>query len=106
MDYFVKRPLPPRVAGERDSKLDCPRSLVTLTRSASEGVKALPRLRFGLVWNVSFLAAGSIANDMDRNHWVARPRAQHRPGREATRSRAMRIQSAQRLPVQQMRDLN
>ena len=37
------------------------RSLVTLTRSTSQAVNALPHLHFGLVWNVSFLAAGRIA---------------------------------------------
>ena len=42
--------------------LYCPRLLMALTRSASEGVNPLPRLRFGLVWNVPLLAAGSIIN--------------------------------------------
>src|SRR5665213_17663 len=33
---------------------------MTPTRSASEGVNSLPRLRFGLVWKVPFSTAGSI----------------------------------------------
>jgi hypothetical protein len=42
-------------------KLYCTRRLRTLTRSVSEGVKPLPRLHFGLVRDVSSLAARSIA---------------------------------------------
>ncbi len=39
----------------------CTWPLGTLTRCVSEGVKPLPRLHFGLVWNVSFLTACGIS---------------------------------------------
>jgi len=47
------------LAGEV-ADLDCRRSLVTPTRSASEGLSRLPRSRFGLVLRVSFLAAAGL----------------------------------------------
>jgi hypothetical protein len=53
----------PKVVGQLaiGRAIYCTWPLGTLTRSVSEGVKPLPRLHFGLVWDVSSLAARSIS---------------------------------------------
>jgi hypothetical protein len=52
-------------------RLYCMRPPPIPTRSVSEGLKPVPRLRFGLVLNVSFLAASSISPQPRRRNQVS-----------------------------------
>ena len=57
---FTELPEPVLAAEQNVRDIDWPRLLMTLTRSASEGVNASPRWRFGLAENVPFSDAGNI----------------------------------------------